>query len=164
MSNIFAVKIAPDFEDRYPDSSALATECAMNLVLAADLLEKRITALLAPFDLSPATGLVLSILADAEAPTSPNQIADHLIISRASVTSLLDSLEKRGFVKRQPHLSDRRKLLVELTETGRQVADQFRPIVHQHQKVWLKALNENEQAQLIKTLQHLQATLLDSGV
>ncbi len=134
----------------------------MNLVLTAELLEKRIASLIQPFNLSPATGLVLSILADSETPLSPNTIADRLIISRASVTSLLDSLEKRGFVKRQPHLSDRRMLLVELTNPGRQVANQFRPIVHQHQKVWLKTLNEKEQEQLIQMLHRLQASLMDS--
>ena len=162
MSNFMSVEVATDFEERYPDSSAKATECAMNLVLIAGLLEKHIASLLQPFSLSPATGLVLSILADSEIPLSPNNIADRLIISRASVTSLLDSLEKRGFVKRQPHLSDRRMLLVELTNSGRQVANQFRPIVHQHQKVWLKALNEKEQEQLIQLLQRLQASLMDS--
>jgi DNA-binding MarR family transcriptional regulator len=163
MSNYTTVKIAPDFENRYPDSSATATESAMNLVLAADLLVKRITNLLIPFDLSPATGLVLSILADSETPISPNHIADRLIISRASVTSLLDSLEKRGFVKRQPHPSDRRMLWVELTDPGRQVAQQFRPIVHQHQKIWLDVLTEKEQKQLIQTLHRLQASLLESN-
>jgi DNA-binding MarR family transcriptional regulator len=135
----------------------------MNLIFTAGLLEKRITSLLLPFDLSPATGLVLSIIADSETSVSPNHIADRLIISRASVTSLLDSLEKRGYVKRQPHPSDRRMLLVELTTSGRQVANQFRPIVHQHQKVWLNALNEKEQEQLIQMLHRLQASLLDSS-
>ena len=163
MSNYLSVKIALDFEERYPDSSAKATECAMNLILTADLLEKRITNLLLPFNLSPATGLVLSMLADSETPISPNNIADRLIISRASVTSLLDSLEKRGFVKRQPHLTDRRMILVELTDSGRQVANRFRPIVHQHQKLWLNALDEEEQKRLIETLQRLQASLMDSA-
>ena len=162
MSNFISAKVATDFEKRYPDSSAKATECAMNLVLTAELLVKRIASLIQPFNLSPATGLVLSILADSETPLSPNTIADRLIISRASVTSLLDSLEKRGFVKRQPHLTDRRMLLVELTDSGRQVANQFRPIVHQHQKVWLKALNKKEQEQLIQMLHRLQASLTDS--
>jgi MarR family transcriptional regulator, 2-MHQ and catechol-resistance regulon repressor len=160
MSNYLSVKIAPDFEKRYPDSSAKATECAMNLVLTAGLLEKRIASLLQPFDLSPATGLVLSILADSETPISPNEIADRLITSRASVTSLLDSLEKRGFVERKPHPSDRRMILIELTATGRQVANRFRPIVHQHQKLWLSALNETEQEQLIESLQRLLAALI----
>lgn len=159
MSNLLSIKIAPDFEERYPNSSVRATECAMNLVLTAELLEKRIAALLQPFDLSPATGLVLSILADSASPLSPNAIADRLIISRASVTSLLDSLEKRGFVKRQPHPSDRRMLLVELTETGRKTASAFRPVVHAHQKVWLDSLDESEQEQVIEMLQRVQASL-----
>ena len=163
MSNIISIKLAPDFEKRYPDSSARATECAMNLVLTADLLERRIASLLVPFDLSPATALVLGILADSQTPVSPNNIADRLIISRASVTSLLDSLEKRGFVKRQPHPSDRRMISVELTDTGRQTANRYRPVVHQHQKAWLGALNKKEQEQLIETLQRLQASLVDSS-
>ena len=163
MSNYFSVKIAPDFEQRYPDASAKATECAMNLVLTADQLEKHIASLLLPLNLSPATGLVLSILADSETPISPNHIADRLIISRASVTSLLDSLEKRGYVERQPHPSDRRMLLVELTNSGRLVANQFRLIVHQHQKVWLSALNEKEQELLIQLLHRLQTSLKDSS-
>jgi MarR family transcriptional regulator, 2-MHQ and catechol-resistance regulon repressor len=163
MSNFLSVKIAPDFEKRYPDSSAKATECAMNLVLTADLLEKRIASLLLPFDLSPATGLVLSILADSEEPVSPNNIADRLIISRASVTSLLDSLEKRGYVTRQPHPTDRRMILVELTETGRQVADRFRPVVHHNQNLWLNVLNEEEQEQLVGMLQRIQESFMDSN-
>src|SRR5512140_3128898 len=107
MSNYYSIKIAPDFEKLYPNSSAKATECAMNLVRTADLLEKQIASLVLPFNITPATGLVLSILADSEEPVSPNMIAERLIISRASVTSLLASLEKRNFVKRGPHKSDR---------------------------------------------------------
>jgi DNA-binding MarR family transcriptional regulator len=53
--------------------------------------------------------------------------------------------------------------LVELTDSGRQVANQFRPVVHQQQKVWLNDLNEKEQEQLIQMLHRLQASLMDSG-
>jgi DNA-binding MarR family transcriptional regulator len=162
MANQFSVQIAPDFEDRYPNSSVQATECAMNLVFTADLLVKRISELVQPFNLTPASGLVLSILADSESPLPPNQIADRLIISRATVTGLVDSLEQRGYVRRLPHPSDRRMLLVEPTDTGRQVADAFRPVVHQHQKVWMDVLNEQEQEQLINFLKQLQEPLIGS--
>jgi MarR family transcriptional regulator, negative regulator of the multidrug operon emrRAB len=162
MANQIAAQIAPDFEQRYPNASARATECAMNLVFTADLIVKRISSLLQPFDLSPGSGLVLSILADSDSPLPPNKIADRLIISRASVTGLIDSLERRGYVQRHPHQSDRRMLLIELTERGRHVANAFRPIVHQHQKVWLEALSEQEQQRLIDALEQLQATLMDS--
>ena len=157
------IQIANDFEVLYPDSSARATECAMNLVLTADLLEKRISALLQPFNLTSASGLVLSILADTESPLPPNEIADRLIVSRATVTGLLDSLERQSYIRRLPHPSDRRMILVEITDKGKQVANDFRPIVHQHQKHWLEVLDETEQQQLIVALQRLQESLQDSN-
>jgi DNA-binding MarR family transcriptional regulator len=162
MANQTLIKIAPNFEEVYPNTSAKATECAMNLVFTADLLVKRIAGLLKPFDLSPASGLVLGILADSETSLPPNEIANRLIVSRATVTGLIDSLERRGYARRIPHSSDRRMLLVELTEVGRQVADAFRTIVHQNQKVWLEVLGESDQQLLIDSLHQLQTALLES--
>jgi DNA-binding MarR family transcriptional regulator len=157
-----AIQIAPDFEVLYPASSARATECAMNLVLTSDLLLKRITTLLQPFHLTPASGLVLSMLADSESSLPPNEIADRLIVSRATVTGLLDSLERQAYIRRLPHPTDRRMILVEITETGRQAASAFRPIVHQHQKEWFEVLGETEQQQFLVALHRLQENLQDS--
>ena len=162
MPNNNSIQIAPDFAARYPTASARATECAMNLVLTADLLVKRIASLLQPFALSPASGLVLSIVADAECPLPPHEIAERLIISRATVTGLIDSLERQGYVQRRPHPSDRRMLLVEVTDTGRKVANTFRPIVHDQQKRWLEILSDDEQQRLIDSLHKVQASLFDS--
>src|SRR5437763_10705192 len=159
MANQSDVQVVPDFTERYPGANPMATEAAMNIVRTADLLVKRIGELVQPFGLSPSSGLALGILADAAAPLAPNQIADRLIISRATVTGLLDSLEKRGYVRRLPHTHDRRMLLIELTDTGRQVAHQFRLLVHQHQKEWLSTLSEQEQAELIQSLHQLQSSL-----
>ncbi len=157
-----SIQIAPDFDALYPTASATATECAMNLVLTADLLVKRIATLLQPLHLTPASGLVLSMLADAENPLPPNEIADRLIISRATVTGLLDSLERRAYIRRLPHPSDRRMILAEITETGRQTANAFRPIVHQHQKEWFEALGKTEQQQFLVALHRLQESLRES--
>ena len=161
MPNHLPVRIASDFEARYPNSSAAATECAMNLVFTSDLLVSRIAKLVQPFDLTPASGLVLSMLADNKAPMPPNEIASRLIITRATVTGLVDSLERRGYVQRRSHPSDRRSILVEITDKGCQVADAFRLIVHQHQKEWFQTLSEQEQQQFIDSLHRLQAALGD---
>jgi MarR family 2-MHQ and catechol resistance regulon transcriptional repressor len=154
------IVLADDFMDRYPGASRTATEAAMNLVRTADLLVKRIGELTEQFGLTPSSGLALGILADAERALPPHQIADRLIISRATVTGLLDSLEKRGYVRRLPHATDRRMLLIEITEAGRQVARDFRLLVHQHQKAWFAALEDPEQERLIQTLHHLQTALV----
>jgi DNA-binding MarR family transcriptional regulator len=158
-----SIQSAPDFDALYPTASASATECAMNLVLTAELMQKRIASLLQPLHLTPASGLVLSILANAEAPLPPNEIADRLIISRATVTGLLDSLERRGYIRRLPHPSDRRMILADITEAGRQAASAFRPIVHQHEKEWFGVLDEKEQRQLLVALHRLQESLRDAN-
>ncbi len=157
VANHSPVHIAPDFDALYPTASAAATESAMNLVLTADLMVKRITTLLQPFDLTPASGLVLSILADSDGPVAPNQIADRLIISRATVTGLIDSLERRAYVTRSPSLTDRRMVLIEVTTKGRQVVQAFRPVVHQYEKAWFEVLSAQEQGQFIDMLHRLQA-------
>src|SRR2546427_2600203 len=90
----------------------------MNLARTGDLVLGRVAAALQPFDVSPAGGLVLGILKDAGEPCPPNYISDRLIVSRATVTGVLDTLVKRGLVRREPHPTDRGGGLVHLTKTG----------------------------------------------
>lgn len=53
-------------------------------------------------------------------PVGAKEIARHLRISTASTTKLLDRLSRAGHVRRAPHPSDRRAVVVELTESSRQ--------------------------------------------
>ena len=69
----------------------------------------------------------MAIIDGAGEPLSPTTIAERLIVTTATVTSLLDTLEKRGLVVRQPDPADRRKLLVSITDEARTIVDQFLP-------------------------------------
>ena len=162
-ANQFQIQMPPDYEERYPGASRTATETAMNLVRTADMLVRHISDLVQPFGLSPSSALALGIVVDASAPLPPNEIAKRLIISRATVTGLVDSLERRGYVRRSPHTSDRRMLLIEPTERGRKVGHEFRLVVHRHQKEWLAGLSESERARLLEMLHRLQSALADGG-
>lgn len=159
LANKFQNRTIPDFEQLYPDGNARASECAMNLALTADLLINNLSHQLQPFDLTPASGLVLSMLADSAEPLPPHEIAKRLIVSRATMTGLVDSLERRAYVNRRPHPTDRRMLLVEITDKGRQAADEFRPIVHRHHRMWFEPLDEKEKERLIDFLHRIQASL-----
>jgi DNA-binding MarR family transcriptional regulator len=153
------IRVGPDFAGRYPGASAIATECAMNLVRTGDLVVERVAGLLQPFQITPASGLVLSILEDAGGPLPPNAISKQLIVSRAAVTGLLDSLEKRGYVRRTAHPTDRRMLLVEITESGSAAVREFRPLVHREQAKWLACLTPEEQETLVHLLGRIQQQL-----
>jgi DNA-binding MarR family transcriptional regulator len=52
-------------------------------------------------------------------PVSPRDIADHLRITTASTTKLLDRLVESGHVERRPHPYDRRARVVVLTDDSR---------------------------------------------
>ena len=52
-------------------------------------------------------------------PVSPRDIAQHLRITTASTTKLLDRLVESGHVERRPHPSDRRGRVVVLTDAAR---------------------------------------------
>jgi len=153
------IRVSRDFDSKYPDASASATECAMNLARTGDLVVGRVAAALQPLDVSPAGGLVLGILKDAGQPCPPNYISDRLIVSRATVTGVLDTLVKRGFVRRQPHPTDRRMVLVHLTQAGSRMADKVRRTVHRAEAEWMGSLSEPERAQLTELLGKLQRSL-----
>jgi MarR family transcriptional repressor of emrRAB len=102
--------------------------------------------------LSPAGRQALAVLEGADRPLSPTTIADRLLVTTASMTSLLDTLERRGFVTRSPDQDDRRKVLVTITEHGRQVVDQFLPQVVAVQTALMAGLTETQRQQLLESL------------
>lgn len=64
----------------------------------------------------------LEILIQEMPEAAPRQLADRLGLTTGSVTSMLDRLEKAGYLTREPHPSDRRKLVVRATATAVQRA------------------------------------------
>ena len=51
-----------------------------------------------------------------DGPLTPREVGERVGLSSGAVTRLLDRLEERGFTKRAPHPSDRRKVLVHYVE------------------------------------------------
>ena len=56
-----------------------------------------------------------------EGDLGPTQLAHRLHMRTGAVTALLDRLEQRGHIVRGPHAADRRKVVVHLSESGREV-------------------------------------------
>jgi DNA-binding MarR family transcriptional regulator len=77
----------------------------------------------------------LFILADREEATA-GQLAKAAELNPASVTGMLDHLEREGIVTRRRSERDRRSVLVSLTESGREMLDakreRWRTIWNEH--------------------------------
>ena len=68
-------------------------------------------------DVRPAHGYVFQLLSHTRGSTAV-EIAAHLGVTKQASTQLLAELEKRGYVRREPHPTDRRAKVVTLTERG----------------------------------------------
>ena len=79
-------------------------------------LHNRLT--LEEYQLSPSARQVLAVVEGAGEPLEPSVIAERVLITTGSMTSLLDNLEKRGLVRRERSVEDRRFIQVHLTEEG----------------------------------------------
>ena len=64
----------------------------------------------------------LEILLEELPEASPSQLAERLGLTTGSVTTLLDRLEKAGYLAREPHPTDRRKSIVRATSAFQQRA------------------------------------------
>jgi hypothetical protein len=62
-------------------------------------------------------------LGSDDCSSSPGELATDLELSSGAMTSRLDTLEQAGFVRRLPDPDDRRGVVVELTEKGRDAWD-----------------------------------------
>ncbi|WP_330309766.1 MULTISPECIES: MarR family transcriptional regulator [unclassified Streptomyces] len=74
---------------------------------------------LANYDLERHEFDTLHKLAARAGRATPSELATDLDLAPASITGRLDALERRGFVRRKPSETDRRRVDVELTDSGR---------------------------------------------
>ncbi|MEC0235455.1 MarR family transcriptional regulator [Paenibacillus kribbensis] len=72
--------------------------------------------------------LLLLTLHQSQGQMSPSMIADRLGIRRASVTSILDWTEQRGWIIREHTPTDRRKIHVRITDEGSLLVQQVLPV------------------------------------
>ncbi|PZF63376.1 hypothetical protein DEI81_08225 [Curtobacterium sp. MCBD17_013] len=64
-------------------------------------------------------------LSVAEAGVTPKQASEYLALSTGATTNLVDRLVDRGHIERRPNPEDRRSVLLQLTPTGAETAEQI---------------------------------------
>jgi len=143
----------------YPGADKLATECVVNLIRTESLVVSELDRLFRCHGLSGPGFNVLMIIEGAGRPLSPYEIGDRRLVTRGTVTGLLDTLEKQGLVRRTPHPDDRRMLLIELSDPGRALLAEVCSELFPVQEELISALSEDEKATLIRLLGKLQAHL-----
>ncbi|TLP74069.1 MarR family winged helix-turn-helix transcriptional regulator [Nesterenkonia sphaerica] len=90
---------------------------------------------------------------------TPSELAQHLGISTAAVTKLLDRLSSRDHIRRLPHPQDRRSTAIQVTDETRQTARSVVGRTHAGRFHAAAALSSDERATVIRFLDALSATV-----
>lgn len=90
---------------------------------------------------------------------TPADLSEEVNLSRSAMTSALDSLEKLGYAKRNPHPSDRRMFEISLTEMGRLFMIKLLPERYEKLVRIMKGISEKERVLLLKTYRKILGLL-----
>jgi DNA-binding MarR family transcriptional regulator len=152
---------AAHFEVEFPGASRSASEVLLNLARTSSVslaeLDRRHKSAIGSLSLSG--WQALAVIEGAGEPLSPKVIAERLLVTSGSITSLLDTLERRGLVRREPHPDDRRKLLVDITDEARKLVDLMLAQVHATSIEVMAGIDEADREQAIQTLAKIRANV-----
>ena len=156
------VRVDADFEDEYPGADRTCTEAYASLCRTGEALlgelDRRVRL---TFGIPQAAATALAVIDGADAPLTPSQVSDRVLIASATMTATLDLLERRGWIRRAANPGDRRSTLIEITDDGRAAVDQLLPGVRTLERSILSALTAGERAQLLDLLAKILARAAD---
>lgn len=155
----FPLRDLPRYEElrrraaRYPEIEPSAVEAALMLFrVSADGLLAFDT-YLAELKMTAGRMSVLTILnREPLEPLSPSVLADRAGVTRATMTGLLDRLERDRLVKRSLDRHDRRKATVALTAKGQAFLDKAMPGYYQRIAGMMSGLSPTEHRALTDML------------
>jgi DNA-binding MarR family transcriptional regulator len=146
--------------ERYPTLSPSAASAFFNLLRTGDAVFEAESAYLSQYEISQGRFTVLMLLNGcAEKPSTPADLAEKAGVTRATMTGLVDTLEKDGLVTRADDPRDRRTVLVQLTAAGRELLDEVLPGYFAAVTKMMHPLSRTERTQLIALLQKIQRGL-----
>ena len=142
-----------EFSRRYPNMnpSAIRT-CAALLRTGSELLTAFET-VLGNHGLSQGRFLTLIVMnRNPDDEVSPSFLAEKVGVRRATITGLLDRLERDDLIERLAHQRDRRKIGVRLTSKARQVLAAMLPDYYRSIAKIMANLTEKERLELMSLL------------
>lgn len=94
--------------------------------------------------------LLLSI-EESKGTSEPTKLSEELLIPKQSITSMLDKLEKKGYILRTHSEKDRRKINISLTESGKKIVETIQAAFKMTEKEILNHLNKDEINNMLNT-------------
>jgi len=146
---------------RVPGADPSICEVFLNILHTGDIVSQSEAEFLAHHGLNQARLIVLVLLDGAEnGSLRSSELAEHAKVSRATITGLLDTMEKAGLIARAADPHDRRAWNVKITPKGETLLSKVQPLLMQWSQGILSALSSTERSQLVKLLHKTQRAFM----
>lgn len=113
------------------------------------------------YGLSHAALNALAVIEGAGGPIPAGEVSARMHITTGTMTTVLDTLERNGYIRRLADADDRRRVLVDITPAAQPVLDQMLPDVQQLAKTVMGFLDDETLQSLLDTLAAIAASLDD---
>lgn len=135
-------------------------EAVLNVVRTSNLLSAVAAQLFRQFELTEAQFNVLFSLKFAGGDITQAELGKRLVVTRASVTSVLDKLESKGLVQRVDVPGNRRIHHVRLTKAGTELIDRVEPVYREEVHEVLSDFDEDDLHRLIGEMESIRERVL----
>jgi DNA-binding MarR family transcriptional regulator len=137
-------------------------EALLNIYFTASCLKKYADAFFSPFGLTDVQFNMMMLLKYQPENTEGLSQADlsrMMLVNRANITSLVDRMEKAGFVERTADPNDRRYNIIKLTAKGQKKLEEVVPLYAREVKKVMSPLKDTDQKKLICLLESVRTSL-----
>ena len=145
----------------FPDLDPSACEAYLNLLRAGDEAYRSSEAYFNEHAMSPGRFTVLMFLYDKlrgePVAQTPAELAEKAGVTRATITGLVDTLERDGLVRREHDPGDRRMMRVSMTPKGHEALREVLPGHFKRMAHLMATLSEHERKTLVRLLNKVAA-------
>ena len=136
-------------------------EAILSVVRTSNVLSQQVMTLFRRFGLTEAQFNVLFVLRYKQRNLTQADLGSRLVVTRASVTSVLDKLEDKGLVVRKTVPGNRRIYHVDLTASGVVLIDEVEPLYRDNVHGVLSDFSEDDCKALIRQLEQIRGRCVE---
>jgi DNA-binding MarR family transcriptional regulator len=92
---------------------------------------------------------------------SINELAKKTQLKKSTLTSMLDRLERMGYVRRQRSQKDRRKILIHRTAKDKNLESEYVRLSQEHTKLFFRGFSEEEIDRFENDLKRILSNLME---
>lgn len=103
------------------------------------------------FDIRPAQYSILTVI-ECNPGLKQSEVSEALGIQRTNFVAMVDELQRRGLVRRDPAPKDRRSYALVLTESGRRLTGELHEVAERHEQRIADAIGAETHRRMFATL------------